>query len=1080
MQKDDPLWYKQAIIYQLHVKCFHDSDNDGIGDFVGLTKKLSHIQNLGCTAIWLQPFYPSPLKDDGYDIQDYCNIHPNYGTIQDFKGFLDEAHRRGLKVITELVINHTSDQHRWFQKSRRAKKGSKWRDYYVWSDRPDQYLDARIIFKDFETSNWAWDPVAGAYYWHRFYSSQPDLNYDNPEVHKEIFKVVDFWMGMGVDGMRLDAIPYLYQREGTDCENLPETHDFLKKLRAYIDSKYTGRMLLAEANQWPEQASSYFGDDDECHMAFHFPVMPRLFMSMHMEDRFPIIDIMEQTPQPPEKCQWAMFLRNHDELTLEMVTDEERDYMYRSYAKDPRARINLGIRRRLAPLLENDRLKIELMYILLFSLPGSPIIYYGDEIGMGDNYYLGDRNGVRTPMQWNYNTNAGFSQANPQKLYLPLIIDPEYHHEYLNVENQEQTVSSLLRWMRNAIATRQQTFAFGRGSMIFINTTNSKVIAFVREYENDRILVVANLSRQSQYVELDLSEYLGCSVSDFFSQNEYAPVKGKSYGLSLGRHGYYWLTLQKSEESVSLAKEQTLMEMSVAGDWRSVFIGADRSMLEKHVLPAYIKKCRWFRSKAHRIKSTKIIEEYALGEAKLLVVDVATDHEPVATYLMPVAFIQEEEGNQLREKEPFACIAKLETKTQCGYLIDAIYQDRFREKLLRSLLKKGDVSGMYGRLKLEPTSPLKHWIQECKGSMHSEVIRAEQSNSSLIYENQIILKLYRKLDEGLNPDLELSRYLTENCHFPYCPKYLGAIEELRDCKPYVICTLQQYIPQGEDTWKYTIDSLKQFFKRALAYGQTEMDEKKIRELIGESYLKMTALLGQRTAEMHIAFASHREEPLMAPEPFTLFYQKSVYQGIKGQIRRTMSLLKERLHTMDEATKRMTKQVILAEKRLQDKIKPLVSGLLPLSRIRVHGDFHLGQVLFAKDEVYMLDFEGEPLLSISERRIKRCALRDVAGMIRSFHYAMTYVLRDKTEESHLLEAYGMLWFEFVKDLYLSHYLKTARGYHGLVLQEDALLHEILEAFLIYKAVYEVGYELQNRPDWIDIPIQGLLLLAGKDE
>ncbi|MGH9790604.1 MAG: maltose alpha-D-glucosyltransferase, partial [Candidatus Acidiferrales bacterium] len=422
----DPLWYKDAIIYQLHVRAFADSNGDGIGDFRGLAGKLEYLRDLGITAIWLLPFYPSPLRDDGYDIADYTNVHPDYGTLTDFRQFLREAHELGLRVITELVVNHTSDQHAWFQRARHAPAGSALRNFYVWSDITDRYRDARIIFKDFEASNWTWDPVAQGHYWHRFYSHQPDLNFDNPEVHKALLRITDFWLEIGVDGMRLDAVPYLYECEGTNCENLPETHAFLKKLRKHVDENFADRMLLAEANQWPEDAVAYFGAADECHMAFHFPLMPRMFMANRMEDRYPIVDILEQTPSIPESCQWALFLRNHDELTLEMVTDEERDYMYRVYASDPRARINLGIRRRLAPLLENDRRKIELMNGLLFSMPGTPIIYYGDEIGMGDNIFLGDRNGVRTPMQWSPDRNAGFSRADPQRLFLPPIMDPIY------------------------------------------------------------------------------------------------------------------------------------------------------------------------------------------------------------------------------------------------------------------------------------------------------------------------------------------------------------------------------------------------------------------------------------------------------------------------------------------------------------------------------------------------------------------------------------------------------------------------------------------------------------------------------
>ncbi|MBI3742824.1 MAG: maltose alpha-D-glucosyltransferase, partial [Chloroflexi bacterium] len=465
VQQDDPLWYKDAIIYQIHVRAFHDINGDGIGDFAGLEQKLDYVQDLGVNTIWLLPFYPSPLRDDGYDIADYFNVHPSYGSLSDFRSFLREATRRGIRVVTEIVANHTSDQHPWFQRARRAAPGASERAFYVWSDTPDKYQDARIIFKDFETSNWAWDPVANAYYWHRFYSHQPDLNFDNPAVERAMYRAVDFWLGMGVSGVRLDAVPYLFEREGTNCENLPETHQFLKRLRKYVDERYPARMLLAEANQWPEDAVAYFGQGDECHMAFHFPIMPRMFMAIRMEDRYPIIDILEQTPQIPPANQWAMFLRNHDELTLEMVTDEERDYMYRIYAKDPRARLNLGIRRRLAPLLNNDRKKIELMNALLFSMQGTPIMYYGDEIGMGDNYYLGDRNGVRTPMQWNGDRNAGFSKANPQRLYLPVVIDPEYHYEAVNVEAQQANPDSLLWWMKRLISLRKQFSALGRGKL---------------------------------------------------------------------------------------------------------------------------------------------------------------------------------------------------------------------------------------------------------------------------------------------------------------------------------------------------------------------------------------------------------------------------------------------------------------------------------------------------------------------------------------------------------------------------------------------------------------------------------------
>ena len=520
---DNEDWFRDAVIYELHIRAFADSNGDGTGDFDGLTSRLDYLSDLGITAVWLLPFYPSPLRDDGYDIADYRTVNPDYGNLRAFRRFMDAAHARNIKVITELVINHTSDQHPWFERARRAAPGSAHRDFYVWTDDPTRYEDARIIFQDFETSNWTWDPVAGQYYWHRFYSHQPDLNFDNPAVEKAVLEVLDHWLDMGVDGLRLDAVPYLYERDGTNCENLPETHAALKRIRSHMDSKYEGRMLLAEANQWPEDAAAYFGDGDECHMNFHFPVMPRLFMSLQTENRMPIIDILDQTPTPPENCQWATFLRNHDELTLEMVTEEERHMMLRAYARDDEMRINLGIRRRLAPLLGNDRRKIELLNAVLFSLPGTPVIYYGDEIGMGDNVYLGDRDGVRTPMQWSSDRNGGFSSANPHRLFLPLITEQEYHYEGVNVETQQANPASLLSWMRQLIALRTNHRVLGRGTIEFLDPDNPHVLAFIRRLDGEPpMLCVANLSRLAQHVELDLREFQGATPVEVFGYNKFA------------------------------------------------------------------------------------------------------------------------------------------------------------------------------------------------------------------------------------------------------------------------------------------------------------------------------------------------------------------------------------------------------------------------------------------------------------------------------------------------------------------------------------------------------------------------------
>jgi maltose alpha-D-glucosyltransferase/alpha-amylase len=607
IDRSDPQWYRDAIIYQIHVKSFFDSSNDGIGDFEGLTQKLDYVRDLGVTAIWLMPFYPSPLRDDGYDIADYRDVNPSYGTMEDFRRFVAAAHERGLRVITELVINHTSDQHPWFQRAREAPAGSPERDFYVWSDTDEKYSDTRIIFLDTEVSNWTWDPVAKQYFWHRFYSHQPDLNFDNPAVLEAVIEVMRYWLDMGVDGLRLDAIPYLIERDGTNCENLSETHDVIKAIRAALDAEYPDRMLLAEANQWPEETAQYFGDGDECHMAFHFPLMPRMYMAIAREDRHPITDIMRQTPEIPEGCQWAIFLRNHDELTLEMVTAEERDYLWSFYAAERRARINLGIRRRLAPLLENDRRKIELMKSLVLSMPGTPVLYYGDEIGMGDNIYLGDRDGVRTPMQWSPDRNGGFSRATPQKLFLPSIQDPIYGYDAINVEAQIQAQTSLLNWTRRMIAIRNNSVALGRGAIQFLYPANRKVLAWIREHENERILCVANLSRAPQAVQLDLSDLRGAIPIELTGGTAFPAIGELPYLLTLPAYGFYWFALSVANTGEIGPQPQSpeLFTLVLTGGIETLIKGRERTAFERTVAPPFIASRRWFGAKGTRIKSVR-------------------------------------------------------------------------------------------------------------------------------------------------------------------------------------------------------------------------------------------------------------------------------------------------------------------------------------------------------------------------------------------------------------------------------------------------------------------------------------------
>ena len=773
-------WYKDAIIYEVHVRAFFDSVTDGIGDFGGLTQKLPYLEDLGVTAIWLLPFCPSPLKDDGYDISDYTDVHRSYGSLKDFQRFMREAKRRGLKVITELVLNHTSDQHLWFQRSRRAPPGSRWRDFYVWSDTSEKYRDARIIFKDFESSNWTWDPVAKAYFWHRFYSHQPDLNWENPEVRKAMFAAMDFWFDLGVDGLRLDAVPYLFEREGTNCENLPETHVALKELRKHVDEKYEGRMLLAEANQWPEDAVAYFGSGDECHMAFHFPIMPRLFMGLRMEDRHPITEILRITPPIPENCQWAMFLRNHDELTLEMVTDEERDYMYRTYAQERGMRINLGIRRRLAPLLENDRRRIELMNALLLSLPGTPVLYYGDEIGMGDNIYLGDRNGVRTPMQWSPDRNAGFSRANPQKLYLPVNIDPEYHYEALNVETQSNNSHSLLWWMKRMIAQRKQHPAFGRGKMEILFPSNRKILAFVREFEDEKILVVANLSRFTQCAELDLSRHREAVPVEVFGRNRFPAITEQPYLLSLGPHAFQWFHLQpreQSQESFSVtARPEEIPVLEVEAE--EIFSTATRNNIAK-LLPMILRRRSWFAQKHRTIRQVRICDVIALPEtlAHILLTTVEyTDGEP-EQFTVPLSLATGEQAETILREKLHTVLAKVKgLPDPQSILYGSVFDRQFNDALLKAMLRRRRIKGETGDLVGTHTRAFREAWSRVRSNLEPQPQTLDAHKILVTLGQDFVFTLYREVEAGPNPDREIGEFLTNHTNFAHGVRTLGAIE----------------------------------------------------------------------------------------------------------------------------------------------------------------------------------------------------------------------------------------------------------------------------------------------------------------
>jgi maltose alpha-D-glucosyltransferase/alpha-amylase len=1094
--EDNVHWYKDAIIYELHIKAFSDSNGDGVGDFQGLLEKLDYLEDLGVTAIWLLPFYPSPLRDDGYDIADYYTINKTYGDLKIFKQLIKEAHQRGLKIITELVINHTSDQHPWFQRARKAKPGSPHREYYVWSDDPNKYKDARIIFTDTEPSNWSWDPVAKSYYWHRFFSHQPDLNFDNPKVQQEIFKIMEFWLKMGVDGFRLDAVPYLFERENTNCENLPPTHQFLKDLRKQVDKKFPNKLLLAEANMWPEDSAAYFGDGDECHMNYHFPIMPRMFMAVKMEDRYPITDIIDQTPAIPESCQWAIFLRNHDELTLEMVTDEERDYMYKMYTKDTQAKINVGIRHRLAPLLDNSRSKIELMNLLLFSLPGTPVIYYGDEIGMGDNFYLGDRDGVRTPMQWNANKNAGFSEANPHKLYLPVIIDPEYKYESINVESQQMSSSSLLWWMKRIINMRKQYKAFGRGNIHFLTPANAKIIAFTRSYGGETILVLANLSRFPQAAELELEGFEDYVPMEMFSHNKFPRITDLPYLFTMAPHGYFWFVLQKEQGYVEDKDGQPVIKLK---NWQELLSGKNLQQLENQILPAYIKDCRWFGSKTRRIKNIQVKENMEVGDkfqnASWLILEIQYTEGVSELYQLPLAFYIVQHEEDLRHIDKKGIIGKLVIGNDEGVLIDAVYDESFRNILFTNLQKGKKIKVGTDQLVFNTTVKANF---KSENEIHSKILNAEQSNTSLIYNGKYFMKLYRKVDNTINPDLELTRFLTEKALFPNVPNFLGDISLFhKDKSLTVMALLQDAVPNQGDAWEYTKDAIQRYFERVLIQPKSEVVPElsadlstpltfqeispSLQDLIGYIFAERIFLLGKRTGEMHQALAGHPQDPNFSPEAFSLHYQRSLFSSLQSLTRGAFQSLRQNLKNLPDGIREEAEEVLHMKDQVLKMFKRIFSHKITTMKIRNHGDYHLGQVLWTGKDFVIIDFEGEPARAYSERRLKRSPLRDVAGMIRSFHYASySTLLQDqfgtqKQEEG--MRDWAEVWFHHISRFFIQGYLEQVKGQDFLP-QEEGDLKILLDTFLLEKAVYELNYELNNRPDWVLIPLRGIKSIINR--
>ncbi|MHB8057756.1 MAG: maltose alpha-D-glucosyltransferase [Desulfuromonadaceae bacterium] len=1089
--QSEALWYKDAVVYQLHVKAFFDSDGDGMGDFPGLIEKLDYVRDLGVNAIWLLPFYPSPMKDDGYDVSDYRNVYPQYGTRNDLRTLMREAHRRGLRVITELVVNHTSDQHPWFQAARRAPAGSSKRDFYVWSDSDKKYAGTRIIFNDTETSNWSWDPVAKAFYWHRFFSHQPDLNYNNPKVLKAIFRVMRFWLDMGVDGFRLDAIPYLCTREGTSNENLPETHAVIRQIREQVDAHYQNRLLLAEANQWPEDVREYFGEGDECQMAYHFPLMPRIYMAIAQEDRHPVVEIMQQTPDIPDNCQWAIFLRNHDELTLEMVTSKERDYMYKMYAADPRARINLGIRRRLAPLMENDHERIKLMNSLLLSMPGSPIIYYGDEIGMGDNIFLGDRNGVRTPMQWSPDRNAGFSRADPQRLYLPPIMDPVYGYESVNVEAQARDHSSLLNWMRRMLAVRKGSKAFGRGRLTFLNPGNRKILAYLREYGEETILCVANLGRSAQPVELDLSKYRGLVPLEMMGRTAFPPIGDLPYLLTLSACGFFWFRLAADVDVPHWHEKQVISEelpvLVLFDGWTSFFRDRVvpwrirmaeklRMQFETETLPRYICTQRWYADKGVPIKRA-LLSDWVLWEKEdsswlmaLLQVETAAGQ---SSYFMPMTLA----WGDGEEDQAYALIAstlaRVRQQSQVGVLADAFADEAFCRALVAGIVAGSEITSAHGVLRFTPTSACSTLSAEVLAMLPMGHPKFQGSNTAVTLGDNLFLKGYRHVRAGVNPEFEVGRFLTEVAHFANCVPVAGAIEYIAaDGTATSLALLQGNVENQGDGWSYTLDYLERYLESQLG---TVVDNPAD---VHGAFLLLIHTLGTRTAELHKAFAINSGNPAFDPEPLEQSDLVSWKARVQGDALATLALLEQQLMRLPEAAQENA-QILL--KQRQRLLAVIDSCSLPHGsciKTRYHGDYHLGQLLVSSNDFIIIDFEGEPARSLAERRMKHSSLRDVAGMLRSFDYARwsallqsTYSDADRVRLTPLAE----VWVREVREMFLGSYHESSEG-SGLYASFTEV-QGLIQLFEIEKALYEMRYEIGNRPGWINVPLQGVLALCG---
>jgi maltose alpha-D-glucosyltransferase/alpha-amylase len=1071
---DDMLWYKDAIIYQLHIKSFYDANGDGIGDFEGLYQKLDHIAALGVNAIWLLPFFPSPGRDDGYDIADYRNVSPDYGTLDDFRKFVAAAHERSIRVIIELVINHTSDQHPWFQRARQAPAGSPERDFYVWSDTDQKFPETRIIFLDTEKSNWTYDPVAQAYYWHRFYSHQPDLNFDNPRVMEELIDIMRFWLETGIDGFRLDAIPYLVEREGTNNENLPETHLILKQIRAALDATHPGVMLLAEANQWPEDTREYFGNGDECHMAFHFPLMPRMYMAIAKEDRFPITDIMRQTPDIPETCQWAIFLRNHDELTLEMVTDAERDYLWETYASDKRARINLGIRRRLAPLMERDRRRIELMNALLLSMPGTPVVYYGDEIGMGDNIYLGDRDGVRTPMQWSPDRNGGFSRADPARLVLPPVADALYGFEALNVEAQVSDSHSLLNWTRRMLALRGRHSAFGRGTLRFLTPSNRRILAYLREHGDEVLLCVANLSRLPQAVELDLSAFEGRIPIELTGMSPFPPIGQLTYLLTLPPYGFFWFQLNAEADGPAwrMAPPEQLADFVTVVVRRSLTELAEQpqhaAMLSRDILPAYLSKRRWFGAKDQPLQEARLVSATPIPFADGVVLGeleaVLPDH--VETYQLPLAAEWDDTAPNVLGQQ--LSLARIRQGRRVGFLTDGFAVETMARGILRGLCERSIVSGRTGQIEFIGTDQLDCLALSDDMAIHW--LSAEQSNSSLIVGDLAMIKLIRHVFIGVHPEVEMTRYLTEHGYEHTAPLLGEVVRTDGEGRRSTLIIVQGAIRNQGDAWNWMLTNLRRVADEiVMTEAALETADDQLQPL-----LNFVGMVGERLGELHVLLSRPTEDEAFSPRPANGADVDAIKKSVTGEIDYAFSKLVDIGEDVDGEVRERVGLLLGKRDRIIALAEALAGEATGTLLTRAHGDFHLGQILVTEGDAVIIDFEGEPARNLAERRAKTSPLRDAAGLLRSLDYlAATAMLENDAISDHhdarrrqVITRFG----QSAERVFLQAYVEALSASPDLP-KTSAEVGRIIDIFLLEKAAYEIAYEARNRPKWLPIPLSG---------